>query len=88
MAGSISSPEQIIQIVNDALQNRENSVVNILNDKLTLTVFSELEKNLKNVGEINLIIRGTGTVPDKKEIIHEFELTTTPSDVFFNNYLQ
>lgn len=86
MAGSISSPEQIIQIVNDALQNRENSVVNILNDKLTLTVFSELEKNLKNVGEINLIIRGTGTVPDKKEIIHEFELTTTPSEVFFNNY--
>ena len=86
MASTISSPEQIIQIVNDALQNRNNSVVNILNDKLTLSVFSELEKNLHRVREINLIIRGGNTTPNRKDLIQEFEITTTPSDVFFNNY--
>ncbi|UUX92976.1 helicase-related protein [Methanoplanus endosymbiosus] len=86
MVGSISSPEQIIEIVNDALQVRENSTVNILNDKLTLTVFSELEKNLKNVREINFIIRGTNSGPKNKEMVQEFELAASPSDVLFNNY--
>ena len=86
MATPISSPEQIIHIVNDALQTRKCSVVNILNDKLTLSVFSELEKNLKNVQEINFIIRGKTLAPDTKELAHEFELTNSPSDVLFNNY--
>lgn len=86
MAGPISSQEQIIQIVNTALQNRKDSTVNILNDKLTLSVFSELEKNLQNVSEINFIVREEQSVPDKKELIHEFELTTKPSDILFNSY--
>lgn len=86
MATPISSPEQIIHIVNDALQTRKCSVVNILNDKLTLSVFSELEKNLKNVHEINFIIRGKNPAPNVKELAHEFELNSSPSDVLFNSY--
>lgn len=86
MADVISSQKQIVDIVNDALKDRENSVVNILNDKLTLSVFSELERNLKNVSEINFIVRGMNSAPDKQELVHEFELTSKPSDILFNNY--
>lgn len=86
MTDAISSPEQIIQIVNTALQNRKSSVVNILNDKLTLSVFSELERNLHSVQEINLIIREGSTNTNRKELVQEFEITTSPSDVFLNNY--
>jgi len=86
MATPISSPDQIIHIVNDALQSRKRSVVNILNDKLTLSVFTELEKNLKNVQEINFIIRGKNPAPNNKELPHEFELNNSTSDVVFNTY--
>ena len=39
MAGPISSQDQIIQIVNTTLAGRARNVVNILNDKLTFSVF-------------------------------------------------
>lgn len=86
MTGAISSQEQIIDIVNNALKDRDNGVVNILNDKLTLSVFSELEKNLSNVSEINFIIRCAQTIPDKKELAQEFELNLNPNDILFNSY--
>ena len=50
----INSTEQLIMKINDILKDKKDSVVNIINDKLTLSVFSELAKNLKNVKEIIL----------------------------------
>lgn len=46
---AINTNEQMIQKINEVLQNKKDAVVNIVNDKLTISVFSLLEKNLKNV---------------------------------------
>ena len=70
----INSTEQLIMKINDILKDKKDSVVNIINDKLTLSVFSELAKNLKNVKEINFIIRDTTYIPAGREIEREFEM--------------
>ncbi len=84
MNNSINSNEQMIDKINQVLQLKSNAVVNIVNDKLTISVFSLLEKNLKNVREINLIIRDINFVPHQSEIAHEFEIN--PTDILFNSY--
>ena len=53
----IDSNEQMIQKINEVLQNKKDAIVNIVNDKLTISVFSLLKKNLQNVKEINFVIR-------------------------------
>lgn len=84
MGNVISSTEQMIEKINDVLKNKKEAVVNIVNDKLTISVFALLEKNLKNVKEINFIIRDTKFVPERSEISHEFEMT--PNDILYNSY--
>jgi superfamily II DNA or RNA helicase len=74
----------MIDKINDVLKNKKNAVVNIVNDKLTLSVFALLEQNLKNVKEINFVIRDTKYVPEKSEISHEFEMA--PKDILYNSY--
>ena len=54
---AINTNEQMIQKINEVLQTKKDAVVNIVNDKLTISVFSLLEKNLQNVKEINFVIR-------------------------------
>lgn len=81
---AINTNEQIIQKINEVLQNKKDAVVNIVNDKLTISVFSLLEKNLKNVKEINFVIRDVRYLPQQSEIAHEFEIN--PTDVLFNAY--
>lgn len=76
--------EYLIEQINVVLQGKTNATINIVNDKLTLSVFALLEKNLKNVKEINFVIRDTKFVPDKTELSHEFEIT--PNDVLYNAY--
>lgn len=85
---AINSNEQLVRRINDVLKDRKGSIVNIINDKLTLSVFTELEKNLQNVKEINLIIRDTAYIPSGREIAREFEMfyNPNPSDLFFNSY--
>ena len=39
VSGIINSNEQLINKVNNVLSNKKNSRVNIINDKLTLSVF-------------------------------------------------
>jgi hypothetical protein len=46
----INSNEQLITRVNRVLKNKK-SPVNIINDKLTLSVFSEIRENTKKVKE-------------------------------------
>ena len=81
---AINTNEQMIQKINEVLQNKKDAVVNIVNDKLTISVFSLLEKNLKNVKKINFVIRDVRYLPQQSEIAHEFEIN--PTDVLFNAY--
>ena len=74
----------IIEQMNEVLKNKKDAVINIVNDKLTISVFTLLEKNLKNVQDINFIIRDTKFVPTSNEISHEFEIT--PNDILYNSY--
>lgn len=81
---AINSNEQMIQKINEVLQTKKDAVVNIVNDKLTISVFSQLEKNLQNVKEINFVIRDVKFLPHQPEMAHEFEIN--PTDVLFNAY--
>ena len=81
---AINSNEQMIQKINEVLHTKKDAVVNIVNDKLTISVFSLLEKNLKNVKEINFVIRDVKFLPHQSEIAQEFEIN--PTDVLFNAY--
>lgn len=80
MGLGVSSNEDIINQINYILSSKKECVINIVNDKLTLSVFSLLEKNLKNVKEINLIIKDTRYIPKSEEIAREFEIETKPKD--------
>lgn len=84
MGNVINSNDQMINKINEILQSKKHAVINIVNDKLTISVFSLLEKNLKNVKEINLVIRDARFVPHQSEIAHEFEIN--PTDILFNAY--
>lgn len=84
MGNVINSNEQMINKINEILQNKKDAVINIVNDKLTISVFTLLEQNLKNVKEINFVIRDTKFIPQQSELSHEFEIN--PTDVLFNAY--
>ncbi len=84
MSEAIRSSEQMIEKINQTLQTKKNATICIINDKLTLSVFTLLEKNLKNVKEINFIIRDTKFVPTAESISHELEIA--PADVLYNSY--
>ncbi|MCC5911432.1 MAG: DEAD/DEAH box helicase family protein [Clostridiaceae bacterium] len=86
MSVDINSNKQLVEQINDILSNKKDCVVNIVNDKLTLSVFALLEKNLKNVKEINFIIRDTKYVPQNEEIEREFEITINVNEMLFNEY--
>ena len=81
---NFSVTNDIIEKMKEVLERKKDAVINIVNDKLTISVFSVLEKNLKNVKEINFIIRDTKFIPTNKEISHEFEIN--PNDVLYNSY--
>lgn len=69
---AINSNEQMIQKINEVLQNKKDAIVNIVNDKLTISVFSLLEKNLQNVKEINFVIHDVKFLPHQSEIQQNF----------------
>ncbi|MGL5124151.1 MAG: helicase-related protein [Fusobacteriaceae bacterium] len=75
---------EIIEKMNEVLRNKKKAIVNIVNDKLTISVFTLLEKNLKNVKEINFVIRDAKFIPTSNEISHEFEIT--PNDILYSSY--
>ena len=79
-----SIANDIIEKMKEVLENKKDVVINIVNDKLTISVFTLLEENLKNVKEINFVIRDTKFIPTNKEISHEFEIN--PNDVLYNSY--
>lgn len=84
MTNAINSNEQMIEKINEVLQKKKDAIVNIVNDKLTISVFSLLEKNLQNVKQINFVIRDGKFLPHQTELAHEFEIN--PTDILFNSY--
>ena len=81
---NFSIVNDIIEKMKEVLESKKDAVINIVNDKLTISVFTLLEENLKNVKEINFVIRDTKFIPTNKEISHEFEIN--PNDVLYNSY--
>ena len=74
----------LIEEFNRVLATKEGCVVNIVNDKLTLAVFSMLQENLSKVKEINFVLRDSRYIPQSQEISHEFEINI--NDALFNSY--
>lgn len=79
----VSATNEYIEEIKSVLAKKKNADIYILNDKLTLSVFSVLEKSLKNVHQIYLIIRGNRQIP-KEEVAREFEMN--PNDALYNEY--
>lgn len=84
MQGYINNNEIMIRKINEIISSRKNCVINIVNDKLTLSVFAVLQNNLKNVKEINLIIRNPINVMAGGELEREFEIDAR--DTLFGPY--
>ena len=83
---AINSNSQLILKVNEYLKGKKGRNINIINDKLTLSVFRELAKNLQNVGHINFIIRNKSYIPSGRELSREFEISPGITDLFFSSY--
>ena len=79
----LKSSNDYIEKLDQVLSSKKNADVYILNDKLTLSVFAVLEKSLKNVRRIYLIIRDNPHLP-KDEVAREFEMN--PNDTLYNEY--
>lgn len=86
MSCFINSNIELVNNINTVLKKKKNSSINIVNDKLTLSVFSLLEKNLINVKDINFLIRDTRSIPSNHEISREFKIDVNPNDMLFNSY--
>ena len=83
---SVATHLDLIEKINAVLQSKQGCTVNIINDKLTLSVFELLKDNLRNVKGINFIIRDTRFLPDAEEVAREFEIDVNPKDMLFNHY--
>ena len=82
--GKLVQTTNLIDEFNKVLATKEGCVVNIVNDKLTLAVFSMLQENLSRVKEINFVLRDARYIPQTQEISHEFEINL--NDALFNSY--
>ena len=80
---SLNTSTEYVEKINAILSTKDNANIYILNDKLTLSVFSVLEKNLKNVNKIYFIIRDSNHLP-KEQVSREFEMN--PNETLFNEY--
>lgn len=81
----LDSNEQLINRMQEILQQDKIKNINILNDKLTLSVFSQLQKQMKKVSNINLILKDP-IYSGGKEVSIEFKLNKSTDDILFNKY--
>lgn len=80
----INNNEMMVDKINEIISKKKGCKISIVNDKLTLSVFSILSKNLKNVKEINLILRNSSVLFHKEEMEREFEIDI--KDALYNTY--
>lgn len=79
----MNTATEYVEQINSILSTKKNANVYILNDKLTLSVFAVLERNLKNVDKIYFIIRDSNHLP-AEQVSREFEIN--PNETLFNEY--
>lgn len=71
--------KELIESLNKAISQNSSNVINIINDKFTISVFKELYKNLKNISQINFIIRQDGSLSQE-------EIDDNIKNIIFNDY--
>ena len=81
----LDNNEQLINRVEQILKEDKVKNINILNDKLTLSVFSQLQPQMKKVSNINLILKDP-IYNGSKEVSIEFKLNKSNDDILFNKY--
>lgn len=85
MESILESSQQIISRIEEILIHDKVKNINILNDKLTLSVFSQLQQYIKKVSNINLILKDP-IYSGGNEISIEFKLNKSTDDMLFNKY--
>ena len=85
MESILESSQQIISRIEEILTHDKVKNINILNDKLTLSVFSQLQQYIKKVSNINLILKDP-IYSGVNEISIEFKLNKSTDDMLFNKY--
>ena len=86
MSSFINSNIELVNNINTVLKKKKNSFINIVNNKLTFSVFSLIDNNLSNVKYINFLIRDTRSIPSNHEVSREFQIDVNPNDMIFNSY--
>lgn len=81
----LDNNEQLINRVEEILKEDKVRNINILNDKLTLSVFSQLQPQIKKVSNINLILKDP-IYNGGKEVSVEFKFKKSTDDILFNKY--
>ena len=77
--------DNLIKNINKNLKIFSKKQVNIVNDKLTLSVFEALKENINKVSDINFVVRSP-IYNGNKEISREFEIEKVAKDILFNSY--
>ncbi len=72
--------------INAVLQSRHGNTVRIINDKLTLSMFTLLANNLSRVEQIQFILRDPRSLPSDPAVAREFDLALDPNDALFGQY--
>ncbi|OFI07086.1 RNA polymerase-associated protein RapA [Clostridium acetireducens DSM 10703] len=71
-----------VEIINQILEKNPGSIINIVNDKFTLSVFNALKDNLANIKKVRLIIRDMYSLDNKNEEYIKKEI----KDILFGEY--
>ena len=77
--------DNLIKNINKNLKVLSKKQVNIVNDKLTLSVFELLKDNIKKVSDINFVVRSP-IYNGNKEIAREFEIEKDTNNILFNSF--
>ncbi|TYQ15708.1 UNVERIFIED_CONTAM: Superfamily II DNA and RNA helicases [Acetivibrio alkalicellulosi] len=81
----ISTNEQLIEKLMGIIKNNKIKELNIINDKLTLSVFSQLQSMLTKLNKINIILRES-PYTSINQVSREFEITKMTNNVLFSGY--
>ena len=73
---------ELVDHINNTLKRTIYSTINIINDKFTLSVFKSLEENLKQIQEVNFIVREAYTVDQTSQEYIEKEV----KDIIFGEH--
>lgn len=82
MGGYIRNNSDFVEIINQVLVKNPDSIINIVNDKFTLSVFNALNDNLSHIKKVRLIIRDFYFLKNENEEYIKKEI----KDILFGEY--